>query len=117
VLRYLRDLGNTVIIVEHDEEAINAADHIVDIGPGAGTHGGDVIASGSLEDIINAPRSLTGQFLSGKERIEFAEPQKPGDEWIRVEGASGNNLKDVDVELPFAADKWQQTNCRTGEEY
>jgi len=67
-LRYLRDLGNTVIIVEHDEEAINAADHIVDIGPGAGTHGGDVIASGSLEDIINAPRSLTGQFLSGKER-------------------------------------------------
>ncbi len=99
-LRYLRDLGNTVIIVEHDEEAINAADHIVDIGPGAGTHGGDVIASGSLEDIINAPRSLTGQFLSGKERIEFAEPQKPGDEWIRVEGASGNNLKDVDVELP-----------------
>ncbi|MBJ6982827.1 MULTISPECIES: excinuclease ABC subunit UvrA [unclassified Luteimonas] len=98
----LRDLGNTVIVVEHDEEAIRLADHIVDIGPGAGVHGGEVVAEGSYADILKAPRSLTGQFLSGKRRIEVpalrhkANPKM----LLTLRGASGNNLKDVDLTIP-----------------
>ncbi len=101
-LTRLRDLGNTVIVVEHDEDAIRLADHIVDIGPGAGVHGGEVVAQGSYADILKAPRSVTGQFLSGKRRIEVPrERHKPNRKMVlKLKGATGNNLKDVDLEIP-----------------
>jgi excinuclease ABC subunit A len=101
-LTRLRDLGNTVIVVEHDEEAIRLADHIVDIGPGAGVHGGEIVAQGNYADILKAPRSLTGQYLSGKKRIEVpAQRHKPSKKMmLKLLGASGNNLKDVDLEIP-----------------
>src|SRR5690606_6300283 len=101
-LTRLRDLGNTVIVVEHDEDAIRLADHIVDIGPGAGVHGGEVVAQGSYEDILAAPRSLTGQYLSGERRIEIpATRHAPNPKLeLRLLGASGNNLKDVDLVIP-----------------
>ncbi len=101
-LTRLRDLGNTVIVVEHDEDAIRAADHIVDIGPGAGVHGGEIVAQGQLKDVLNAKRSLTGEYLSGKRRIEVPlERHKPDPQlMLRLLGASGNNLKDVDLEIP-----------------
>ncbi len=101
-LTRLRDLGNTVIVVEHDEDAIRLADHIVDIGPGAGVHGGEVVAQGSYADILKAPRSLTGQYLSGKKRIAIpAQRHKPNKKMmLKLQGASGNNLKNVDVEIP-----------------
>ena len=100
-LTRLRDLGNTVIVVEHDEDAIRLADHVVDIGPGAGVHGGEVVAEGSLDDLKKAPRSLTGQYLSGKKRIEIpTHRHKPNPKMtLRLRGASGNNLKDVDLTL------------------
>ncbi|MBW8313087.1 MAG: excinuclease ABC subunit UvrA [Rhizobium sp.] len=101
-LTRLRDLGNTVIVVEHDEDAIRLADHIVDIGPGAGVHGGEVIAQGSYADILKAPRSLTGAYLSGKRRIEIPKQRhKPNPKMmLELHGASGNNLKDVDLSIP-----------------
>ena len=101
-LTYLRDLGNTVIVVEHDEEAIRAADHVVDIGPGAGVHGGRIIAQGSAEEIAAVEHSLTGQYLSGKRRIEIPLSLTPIDPKRRLElmGASGNNLKQVDLSIP-----------------
>ncbi|MFA5633234.1 MAG: excinuclease ABC subunit UvrA, partial [Porticoccaceae bacterium] len=101
-LTRLRDLGNTVIVVEHDEDAIRAADHIVDIGPGAGVHGGRIIAQGKVADIIKARDSLTGQFLSGKKAIEIPAKRhsaKDGKE-LRILGASGNNLQAVDLAIP-----------------
>ncbi|MCW8905679.1 MAG: excinuclease ABC subunit UvrA [Sedimenticola sp.] len=101
-LYYLRDLGNTVIVVEHDEEAIRSADHIVDIGPGAGVHGGRIIAQGKADEIASQPDSLTGQYLSGKQQIELPGARHPVDEerMLRIEGASGNNLKQVDLAIP-----------------
>ncbi len=101
-LTRLRDLGNTVIVVEHDEDAIRAADHIVDIGPGAGVHGGEIVAQGKLNDVLNAKRSLTGEYLSGKRRIEVPSERHAPDPqlMLRLLGASGNNLKDVDLEIP-----------------
>jgi excinuclease ABC subunit A len=101
-LTRLRDLGNTVIVVEHDEDAIRIADHIVDIGPGAGVHGGEVIAQGSYADVLKAPRSLTGQYLSGKRQIEVPKQRhKPNRKMVlKLHGARGNNLKDVDLEIP-----------------
>lgn len=101
-LRHLRDLGNTVIVVEHDEDAIKEADYIVDIGPGAGVHGGEIIAMGSLQDIIDAPNSLTGKYLSGVEKIEIPAVRTPTDDknWLTLEGASGNNLRDVTLKIP-----------------
>ncbi|MEO5624183.1 MAG: excinuclease ABC subunit UvrA [Dokdonella sp.] len=101
-LRRLRDLGNTVIVVEHDEEAIRLADHVVDIGPGAGVHGGEIVAQGTIDAILAAPRSLTGQYLSGKRRIEVPTKRRKADQEkiLRILGASGNNLKDVDLEIP-----------------
>ncbi|QDH70589.1 excinuclease ABC subunit UvrA [Marilutibacter alkalisoli] len=101
-LTRLRDLGNTVIVVEHDEDAIRMADHIVDIGPGAGVHGGEIIAQGQLQDVLEAPRSLTGQYLSGRKRIEIpAKRNKPNPKAIaHLRGACGNNLKDVDLGIP-----------------
>ena len=101
-LTRLRDLGNTVIVVEHDEDAIRMADHVLDIGPGAGVHGGEIVAQGTLDDVLRAPRSLTGQYLSGKKKIEVpANRRKPNRKMLlKLDGASGNNLKDVDLEIP-----------------
>jgi excinuclease ABC subunit A len=101
-LIHLRDLGNTVIVVEHDEDAIRAADHIIDIGPGAGVHGGEVIASGQLDDILSNPNSLTGQYLSGAMAIDIPKKRTPFDpkRVVRLLGASGNNLKQVDLTIP-----------------
>jgi excinuclease ABC subunit A len=101
-LTRLRDLGNTVIVVEHDEDAIRLADHVVDIGPGAGVHGGEVVAQGTLKDITRAPRSLTGQFMSGKRRIAVPKKRTAPDpeRMLSLRGASGNNLQDVDLEIP-----------------
>jgi len=100
-LFHLRDLGNTVIVVEHDEDAIRQADYVIDIGPGAGVHGGQVIAQGSPEDVINSPASITGQFLSGTRGIVIPERNAfDPDRILRLEGAIGNNLKTVDLEIP-----------------
>jgi excinuclease ABC subunit A len=101
-LTHLRDLGNTVLVVEHDEEAIRAADFIIDIGPGAGVHGGQVVAAGSFEDVMNAPGSITGDYLSGRRSIAVPTrrtPRRP-DTLLRLVAASGNNLRDVTVEIP-----------------
>ncbi|MBU2898782.1 excinuclease ABC subunit UvrA [Vibrio hepatarius] len=101
-LTHLRDLGNTVLVVEHDEDAIKIADHVIDIGPGAGIHGGEVVAQGSVEDIIATPRSLTGQYLSGKKEITIPNHRTPKDnnKVVKLIGATGNNLKNVTLEIP-----------------
>ena len=101
-LTRLRDLGNTVIVVEHDEDAIRMADHILDIGPGAGVHGGEIVAQGTLKDVLKAPRSLTGQYLSGKRGIAIPKTRRKPDpeRLLRIVGATGNNLKNVDLEIP-----------------
>ena len=101
-LRQLRDLGNTVLVVEHDEDTMRAADYIVDIGPGAGVHGGEVVAAGSLEDIMRCPRSITGQYLSGVRKIPVpAERRKGNGKFLTVRGAAENNLRHVDVSIPL----------------
>ena len=101
-LRRLRDLGNTLIVVEHDEDTIRAADYIVDVGPGAGIHGGRIVASGSLQDIIDAPESLTGQYLSGKRRIPVpAQRRKGNGQFLKVFDCCENNLDHVDVSIPL----------------
>jgi excinuclease ABC subunit A len=101
-LKRLRDLGNTVIVVEHDEEAIRSADHLIDVGPGAGIHGGHVVAEGSVDDIIRAKSSLTGKYLSGALEVPIPErrPANPR-RTLRVVGARGNNLKNIDAEIPL----------------
>ncbi|WP_066967138.1 excinuclease ABC subunit UvrA [Microbulbifer sp. Q7] len=100
-LTHLRDIGNTVIVVEHDEDAIRAADFIVDIGPGAGVHGGEVVAAGNHAEIAACERSLTGQYLSGVKQIAVPKKRHPATgEVLRIEGATGNNLKNVDLEIP-----------------
>jgi excinuclease ABC subunit A len=101
-LTYLRDLGNTVIVVEHDEEAIRTADHVVDIGPGAGVHGGRIIAQGTAEEIAGVAESLTGQYLAGRRRIELPAERRPADRrrMLKLRGARGNNLKGIDLEIP-----------------
>lgn len=101
-LIHLRDLGNTVIVVEHDEDAIRAADYVLDIGPGAGIHGGRIMAEGTPEEVTNNPESLTGQFLKGTRQIEVpGERLEPTDDkWLTIKGASGNNLQNVDLNIP-----------------
>ena len=101
-LIHLRNLGNTVIVVEHDEDAILSADHIIDIGPGAGVHGGNVIAEGTAQQIMQNPNSLTGKFLSGAEKIEIPKKRTALDKkkTLKLFGASGNNLKNVNLEIP-----------------
>ncbi|AXQ96633.1 excinuclease ABC subunit UvrA [Pseudoalteromonas piscicida] len=100
-LTHLRDLGNTVIVVEHDEDAIRAADHIIDIGPGAGVHGGYVVAEGTRDELMQSKDSLTGQYLSGEKRIEVpAQRHQCDDKWLELKGATGNNLKSVDLKVP-----------------
>jgi excinuclease ABC subunit A len=101
-LTHLRDLGNTVLVVEHDEDAIRCADHVIDIGPGAGVHGGHVVAEGTMEEIIANPNSLTGQYLSGVKEIAVPKDRTPRDPKKTVEllGATGNNLKNVNLSIP-----------------
>ena len=101
-LKRLRDLGNTVIVVEHDEDAIRTADHVVDMGPGAGIHGGKVVAEGTVDDIMAAPESLTGQYLTGFRQIEVPAVRRSGNgKWLKVTGAKENNLKNVTAEIPL----------------
>ncbi len=102
-LKHLRDIGNTVIVVEHDEEAIYTADHVIDIGPGAGVHGGEVVAQGTVEQIIKNKNSLTGRYLSGKERIEIPQHRAENDpkKQLVLAGARGNNLKNVTLKIPL----------------
>ncbi len=101
-LRRLRDLGNTVIVVEHDEDAIRAADYVVDVGPGAGVHGGRIVAEGTPDDIMANPASLTGQYLTGVREIAVPE-RRPSTEprMLKVVGARGNNLKNITAEIPL----------------
>jgi len=101
-LNRLRDLGNTVIVVEHDEETIRVADHVVDIGPGAGEHGGGIVVSGTVEELLKAKESITGQYLSGARSIAVPELRRqPGAAWLAVRGAREHNLRDIDVEIPL----------------
>src|SRR4051812_14360209 len=113
-LQRLRDIGNSVIVVEHDEDTIRAADHILEIGPGPGIHGGAVVAQGTIDDILDNPESLTGAYLSGREKIVLPARRRPftpaplratGAEgvkgWLRIVGARENNLKNLDVEIPL----------------
>ena len=100
-LKKMRDLGNTVIVVEHDEETMYAADHIVDVGPGAGLHGGYIVAEGTVEDIKACPESLTGQYLSGAKRIPVPKKRRKPTGYLKVYGAAENNLKHIDVEVPL----------------
>lgn len=109
-LTHLRDLGNTVIVVEHDEDAVRMADHIIDIGPGAGVHGGHIVAQGSLKQIMAEPESLTGQYMAGTRKIAVPATRTPlTDKWLEVIGATGNNLKNVDMAIPFGV-----MTCITG---
>lgn len=101
-LRRLRDLGNTLIVVEHDEDTIRAADYLVDVGPAAGIHGGEIVAEGTVRDLIASPRSITGQYLSGAKRIPLPESRRPGNgQFLTVRGAEENNLKKLDVSIPL----------------
>ena len=101
-LKHLRDLGNTLIVVEHDEDTMRAADFLVDVGPGAGSHGGEIVAAGTLEDIIREPRSITGQYLSGVKKIPVPSRRRAGNgKFLTVLGASENNLQNVDVQIPL----------------
>ena len=109
-LIHLRDLGNTVIVVEHDEDAIRAADYVLDIGPGAGVHGGEIVARGSIDDILKSENSLTADYLSGRKAIEIPAQRTPlTDKWVHLKGASGNNLKNVDLSVPIGV-----MTCVTG---
>lgn len=109
-LRNLTDLGNTLIVVEHDEDTMYAADHIVDIGPGAGIHGGYIIAEGTVDEIKNSPESMTGLYLSGKKKIEVPEKRRqPNGKWVEIIGAEENNLKNIDVKIPLGV-----LTCVTG---
>ena len=109
-LKHLRDIGNTLIVVEHDEDTMRAADYIVDVGPGAGSHGGEIVAAGSLQDILSCERSVTGQYLSGVKKIPVPAVRRPGNgKVLSIQGARENNLKDVDVDIPLGT-----LTCVTG---
>ena len=109
-LKRLRDIGNTVLVVEHDEETILAADHIIDMGPGAGEHGGEVVAAGTAAEIMACDASVTGQYLSGRRKIDIPEFRRPGNgQWLIVRGAAENNLKEIDVKIPLGV-----MTCVTG---
>ncbi len=108
-LRRLRDLGNTLIVVEHDEDTMRAADCVVDIGPGAGEHGGELVAIGTAEDLMKNERSITGAYLSGRLKIPVPEERRKPSGWLKVKGASENNLKNIDVEFPLGV-----MTCVTG---
>ena len=99
-LKHLRDLGNSVLVVEHDEDMIRVADHVIDMGPGAGVHGGRVMAQGTCDEIMAVPDSVTGQYMSGRKQIAIPKRHKPGKDWIEVVGASGHSLKNVSAKFP-----------------
>ena len=101
-LKHLRDLGNTLIVVEHDEDTMRAADFLVDVGPGAGSHGGEIVAAGTMQDIIDCPRSITGQYLSGRLRIPVPGTRRTGNgKFLTIRGAQENNLQNIDVSIPL----------------
>ena len=108
-LKHLRDLGNTVIVVEHDTDTMYAADYIVDIGPGAGVNGGELVGEGTVEDLIKSPRSITGKYLSGELKIEVPKERRKPTGWIEVRGAKENNLKNINVKIPIGV-----MTCVTG---
>lgn len=108
-LKNLRDLGNTLIVVEHDEDTMRAADYIVDVGPGAGSHGGEIVACGTAEEIMNTPGSVTGKYLSGELKIPVPQERRNPTGWLKVLGARENNLKNIDVEIPLGV-----MTCVTG---
>ena len=109
-LKHLRDIGNTLIVVEHDEDTMRAADFIVDVGPGAGSHGGEIVAAGTVDEIIACPRSITGQYLSGAKKIPVPTTRRKGNgNALKICGATENNLKNVDVEIPLGT-----LTCVTG---
>lgn len=108
-LKHLRDLGNTLIVVEHDEDTMRAADYVVDIGPGAGEHGGQVIATGTAEDIMKNPNSITGKYLSGEIKIPVPTTRRKPKGFLKVVGAKENNLKNIDVKIPIGV-----LTCVTG---
>ncbi len=108
-LKNLRDLGNTLIVVEHDEDTMRAADYVVDIGPGAGSHGGEVVACGTAEEIMGIPESITGKYLSGELKIPVPEKRRKPAGWLKVAGAQENNLKNINVEFPLGV-----LTCVTG---
>ena len=108
-LKHLRDLGNSLIVVEHDEDTMFAADHIVDIGPGAGEHGGEVIAEGTAKEIMKNPKSITGAYLSGKMKVPVPKERRKPTGYLKVIGAKQNNLKDIDVDIPLGV-----MTCVTG---
>ncbi len=108
-LKRLRDLGNSVLVVEHDEETISAADHVIDMGPAAGIHGGEVVAQGTPEELMANPKSLTGDYLSGRRQILVPTQRRTTDRWLKIIGASANNLQNVDVDIPLGV-----LTCITG---
>ena len=109
-LRELRDLGNTLIVVEHDEDTMRAADYLIDIGPGAGVHGGEVVCAGTPEEVARCERSITGQYLSGKKKIPVPAQRRTGNgHALVIRGASEHNLKHVDVQIPLGV-----MTCVTG---
>src|SRR5205085_187810 len=109
-LERLRDMGNTVIVVEHDEETMRAADHIVDFGPGPGVRGGEVVAAGSFAEVVASANSLTGNYLAGTRRIAVpGQRRPPSGQSVKIVGARHNNLKNIDVEIPL-----RQFVCVTG---
>ncbi len=109
-LKRLRDLGNTLLVVEHDEDTMRCADYIVDVGPGAGVHGGEIVASGSIDDIMAEPKSITGQYLSGKKKIPVPSERRKGNgKYLEIIGAKENNLKNIDVKIPLG-----KFTCITG---
>ena len=102
-LKEMRDLGNTLIVVEHDDDTMRAADYLVDVGPGAGNHGGEIVSSGTPKKVMKDKKSLTGQYLSGKKRIDVPEHRREvTNRKISIKGAKSNNLKDVDVDIPLS---------------
>ena len=109
-MKRLRDIGNTLIVVEHDEDTMRAADYIVDVGPGAGMHGGEIVAAGTLDDIMAEEKSITGQYLTGFKKIPVPSRRRNGNgQKLTVRGATENNLKDVDVSIPLGT-----LTCVTG---
>lgn len=108
-LRYLRDLGNTVLVVEHDQDTIQQADYVLDIGPGAGVHGGEIVACGTPQEIASNKKSITGQYLSGTKSIPIRKKVRQSDRYLTLKGAKGNNLKDIDVSFPMGV-----LTCVTG---
>ena len=108
-LMKLRDLGNTLIVVEHDEETMRAADVVIDIGPGAGEHGGELVAMGSVQDLISCPASVTGEYLGGRKKIPIPEVRRKPEGWLTIRGAAENNLKHIDVQIPLGV-----MTCVTG---